>query len=235
MIGRKEHESDRKTVDHAARRAEMVEAQIERRGVRDPLVLSALRSVPRHEFVPAAERGHAYEDRPLPIGEEQTISQPYIVGLMTELLELRGVERVLEIGTGSGYQAAVLAEIVQEVYTIEILEPLIEEARARFGRLFYQNIHLRQDDGWTGWPEEAPFDAIVVTAAPARIPDPLVEQLVEGGRMVVPTGKDQQDLIVVRRDPGGGEVHQRSVIPVRFVPMTGRAEIDVEKGTRNGR
>jgi protein-L-isoaspartate(D-aspartate) O-methyltransferase len=219
----------------ASRRKRMVETQIVRRGVRDPLVLSAMRSVPRHEFVPEEERAHAYEDRPLPIGEEQTISQPYIVALMTELLELRGVERVLEIGTGSGYQAAVLAEIVQEVYTIEILEPLMRQARAHFERLFYKSIHVRHDDGWTGWPEAAPFDGIIVTAAPVRIPEPLVEQLVDGGKMVVPTGRHHQDLMVVTRGGEAGEIRERRVIPVRFVPMTGRAEIDIEKGTRNER
>jgi protein-L-isoaspartate(D-aspartate) O-methyltransferase len=211
---------------------EMVEKQIVSRGIRDPLVLSAMRSVPRHEFVPQDEARHAYEDRPLPIGEGQTISQPYIVALMTELLNLRGVERILEIGTGSGYQAAVLAEIVQDVYSIEILESLMEHARERFQRLFYKNIHIRFSDGYAGWPEESPFDGIVVTAAPRTIPEPLVHQLVYGGTMVVPTGKYHQDLMVVTR---GDEVEKRRVIPVRFVPMTGQAEIDVENGTRNER
>jgi protein-L-isoaspartate(D-aspartate) O-methyltransferase len=199
----------------------MVDEQIERRGVKDQKVLSAMRSVPRHEFVPADQVRHAYEDRPLPIGENQTISQPYIVALMTELLDLEGVEKVLEVGTGSGYQAAVLAEIVPEVYTIEILKTLLDEARQRFVRLCYRNIHTRNADAYNGWPEEAPFDRIVVTAASKKVPEPLTMQLIEGGRLVMPVGKFYQELIVLEKRDG---LERRRVISVRFVPMTGLAE-----------
>jgi len=215
---------------YAVLRRQMVETQIFRRGVRDPLVLSAMRSVPRHEFVPEGEREHAYEDRPLPIGEEQTISQPYIVALMTELLELKGPERVLEIGTGSGYQTAVLAEIVQEVYSIEILKPLLEETQERLKRLYYRNTHIRHGDGYEGWPEEAPFDGIIVTAASQRVPDPLQNQLVEGGRLVIPIGKFYQELVVVKKTDG---LEKRRVIPVRFVPMTGQVEAEEENDIEN--
>ena len=209
--------------DYAAQRIRMVERQIARRGVRDPLVLSAMRSVPRHEFVSEDQRNHAYEDRPLPIGEEQTISQPYIVALMTELLRPKGMEKVLEVGTGSGYQAAVLAEIVRDVFTVEILKPLMEEARERLERLCYKNVHVRHGDAYLGWPEEAPFDGIIVTAASKKIPDPLLDQLVPGGRLVMPIGDFYQELVVITNEDG---VKKRRVIPVRFVPMTGRVEAD---------
>jgi len=201
----------------------MVEMQIVRRGVRAPLVLSAMRSVPRHEFVPESQKGHAYEDRPLPIGGDQTISQPYIVALMTELLELRGTERVLEVGTGSGYQAAVLAEIVQEVYTIEILKSLMEGAQEQFGRLYYKNIHIRHGDAYLGWPEEAPFDGIIVTAASKKIPQPLVDQLTIGGKLVMPVGDFYQELVVITKKD---DMERKRVIPVRFVPMTGQVEAE---------
>jgi protein-L-isoaspartate(D-aspartate) O-methyltransferase len=178
--------------------------------------------VPRHLFVPPELRGQAYEDYPLPIGDEQTISQPYIVALMTSLLDLRGGERVLEIGTGSGYQAAVLAEIAGEVYTIEILGSLAQRSRATLAELGYRNVEVRHGDGWAGWPEKAPFDAIVVTAASPRVPQPLLEQLKVGGRLVVPVGRFFQDLLVYTRTAEGYE--KRNVIPVRFVPMTGEVE-----------
>jgi len=203
-------------------RQRMVDTQIRARGVADSKVLAAMARVPRHEFVPESVRAQAYDDYPLPIGERQTISQPYIVALMTSLLELKGGERVLEIGTGSGYQAAVLSEIAGEVYTMEILEPLSQKAQRRLTALGYDNIHFRVGDGWKGWPDAAPFDGIVVTAAPEKIPQALLEQLKVGGRMVVPVGSFFQDLMVLTKTANGYE--KRNVIPVRFVPMTGEAE-----------
>ncbi len=208
--------------DYAAARERMVRDQIEARGVRDPRVLAALRKVPRHELVPEAQRSYAYEDRPLPIGHGQTISQPYIVAIMTEHLDLQGDERVLEVGTGSGYQAAVLGELAKEVYSIEIVEPLAERAGKDLARLGYPQIQVRHGDGYRGWPEHAPFDAIIVTAAPDHVPQPLVEQLAEGGRLVIPVGRWAQDLLLVTRDAKG--VHEQRLIGVRFVPMTGEAE-----------
>jgi len=198
----------------------MVAAQIEERGVRDPRTLAAMRKVPRHLFVPPSLLRDAYSDHPLPIGHGQTISQPYIVAFMTEALSLRGGEKVLEIGTGSGYQAAVLAEIAARVYTIEIVAPLAEEARERLARLGYRNVEVRAGDGYQGWAEAAPFDAVIVTAAAPRIPEPLKQQLKDGGRLVIPVGEDDQELIVVTRR-GSDYVEQR-VLPVRFVPMTGK-------------
>ena len=203
-------------------RERMVEEQIEARGVRDPRVLAALRAVPRHEFVPPEERAHAYRDRPLPIGQGQTISQPYIVAVMTELLELSGDEKVLEIGTGSGYQAAVLSQLAREVYTIEIVPELASRAEADLRRLGHANVRVRQGDGYRGWPEHAPFDAIVVTAAPGHVPQPLVDQLAVGGRLVLPVGDVFQDLVLVTRDALG--VREERLLGVRFVPMTGEAE-----------
>ena len=200
-------------------REKMVETQIKARGVKDPRVLSALLKVERHRFVPEEYLGSAYSDQPLPIGEGQTISQPYIVALMTELLELRGNEKVLEIGTGSGYQAAVLAELAKEVYSIEIVEPLASTARNRLLELGYQNIKVKAGDGYLGWPEAAPFDAIIITCAPDHIPEPLVEQLKEGGRMVLPVGAYAQELKrIVKRF---GKIETTDIIPVVFVPMTG--------------
>jgi len=208
--------------DPETRRRQMVATQIAARDVRDPQVLAAMERVPRHLFVPPEVRGQAYEDYPLPIGDEQTISQPYIVALMTSLLELRGGERVLEIGTGSGYQAAVLAEIAGEVYTIEILGSLAQRSRATLAELGYRNVEVRHGDGWAGWPERAPFDGILVTAASPRVPQPLLEQLKIGGRLVVPVGRFFQDLLVYTRTAEGFE--KRNVIPVRFVPLTGEVE-----------
>ena len=200
----------------------MVRSQIAARGVRDPRVLEALVQVPRDRFVPPEYRRNAYDDSPLPIGYEQTISQPYIVAYMTEALGLRGDERVLEIGTGSGYQAAVLAEIVPEVWSIEIVEPLGERARATLAELGYDNVHVRIGDGYQGWPEEAPFDAIILTAAPDHVPQPLVDQLAVGGRMILPVGRRHQELALLERTPEG--VERRELLPVRFVPMTGEAQ-----------
>jgi len=205
--------------DFKAMREKMVETQIKARGVKDPRVLSALLKVERHRFVPEKYLDSAYSDQPLPIGEGQTISQPYIVALMTELLELNGNEKVLEIGTGSGYQAAVLAELAKEVYTVEIIEPLAATASERLSELGYQNVKVKAGDGYLGWPEAAPFDAIMVTAAPDHVPKPLVEQLKEGGRIVLPVGTYTQELKkIVKRS---GKLETIDVIPVLFVPMTG--------------
>lgn len=206
----------------AARRLRMVTTQIESRGVSDPCVLEALRRVPRHEFVPASLEDQAYVDHPLPIGHRQTISQPYIVALMTELVRPGPDSKVLEIGTGSGYQAAVLAECAREVYTIEIIAELGREAAARLAGMGYDTVHPRVGDGFDGWPEQAPFDAIVVTAAPERIPQPLLDQLAPGGRLVIPVGVGYQTLLLVTRTEKGFD--RRTIIPVRFVPMTGKAE-----------
>ena len=200
----------------------MVEDQIHRRGVDDARVLAAMDEVPRDEFVPDSERGDAYLDRPLPIGYGQTISQPYIVALMSALADLGPHSRVLEIGTGSGYHAAVLSRLAGKVYSVEIVAPLGERARRTLHRLGYKNVHVRIGDGYQGWPEKAPFDAIVLTAAPPVIPQPLLDQLKVGGTMVVPVGEVDQDLKVVTRTADGFVT--RSVIPVRFVPMTGRAQ-----------
>ncbi len=202
-------------------RQAMVENQIVARGIDDARVLAAMRKVPRHEFVPADVRASAYDDRPLPIGWEQTISQPYIVALMTSALRLQGSERVLEIGTGSGYQAAVLAAIVPEVYSIEILPELAKQARTTLDRLGLEHVRLRTGDGFRGWPEHAPFDAIVVTASPLQVPQPLLEQLAAGGRMVLPVGGEQQLLLRIRRGPSGYD--SDTLAAVRFVPMTGEA------------
>jgi protein-L-isoaspartate(D-aspartate) O-methyltransferase len=198
-------------------RRQMVEDQIRARGVRDRRVLEAMGKVERHRFVPS-HLGHlAYGDFPLPIGEGQTISQPYIVALMTELLALKGTERILEIGTGSGYQAAILAELVKEVYTVEILEPLAKQSERLFRELNYRHIKVKLGDGFLGWPEFAPFDGILVTCAPEKIPPPLLEQLAEGGRLVIPVGELRQELKLVRKVKG--RVQEEDIIPVRFVPM----------------
>jgi protein-L-isoaspartate(D-aspartate) O-methyltransferase len=184
-------------------------------------VMAALGKVPRHEFVPAGERRHAYENRPLPIGLGQTISQPFIVALMTDIMDIQPTHRVLEIGTGSGYQAAVLAELAAAVYTVEIVEPLAREAARRLQALGYRNVHTRTGDGYQGWAEHAPFDAIMVTAAPREIPRPLLDQLKPGGRLVVPVGGQAagQILLVVEKLPDGS-ITRRNVMAVRFVPLT---------------
>ncbi|HEX7401820.1 MAG TPA: protein-L-isoaspartate(D-aspartate) O-methyltransferase [candidate division Zixibacteria bacterium] len=207
---------------YAEERERMVGQQIEARGVKDKLVLAAMRKIPRHLFVPRNWRDQAYTDGPLPIGEGQTISQPYIVGLMTELLNLKGGEKILEIGTGSGYQAAVLAEIAKEVYTIEIICPLAQRAESTLKELEYDNVIVRCGDGYQGWKEHAPFDGVIVTAAPDHIPQPLVDQLKVGGRLVIPVGDVFQELMVVTKTETGTK--KMNVIPVRFVPMTGEAE-----------
>lgn len=201
----------------APNRERMVQEQVERRGITDMRVLDAMRKVKRHLFLPAGLRNAAYEDRPLPIGMGQTISQPYIVALMTELLRLKGSEKVLEIGTGSGYQAAILAELAKEVYTIDILEPLARNAEKLLKELGYTNIYVSHGDGFLGWPEFSPFDAIIVTCAPEEIPAPLIEQLAEGGRLVIPVGRLWQELKLVEKK--NGKMITKNIIPVRFVPM----------------
>jgi len=213
---------DRDDAPYEALRARMVERQIAARDVRDERVLAALRKVPRHRFVPESVAAYAYEDRPMPIGHRQTISQPYIVAVMTEAIRPQADDKVLEIGTGSGYQAAVLAELVDHVYTIEIVEPLGEEARETLASLGYENVTVRVGDGYAGWPEEAPFDAIVVTAAPEEIPPALIEQLAEGGRLVIPVGDFFQELRLVTKNASG--IVSEDLMAVRFVPMTGRAQ-----------
>jgi protein-L-isoaspartate(D-aspartate) O-methyltransferase len=205
-----------------AQRDYMVRAQIEARGVTDSLVLNAMRKVPRHLFLPESAQRFAYEDSPYNIGYGQTISQPYIVALMTEILRLKPHCKVLDIGTGSGYQAAVLAEIVDSVYTIEIICPLLERADTLLKSLGYKNIFTRCGDGYDGWPEAAPFDGIVVAAAPEKVPQPLLDQLADGGRLVIPVGDAHQYLEVYTRK--GQKIIREQNIPVRFVPMTGKAE-----------
>ena len=199
----------------------MVSSQIESRGVRDPGVLRAMRAVPRHRFVPASQRASAYDDRPLPIGHQQTISQPYIVALMSELADVEPGDTVLEVGTGSGYQAAVLAEMGAKVFSIEIVEPLAKQAKATLTELGY-DVTVRQGDGYAGWPEHAPFDAVLVTAAPPHIPAPLKQQLKIGGRLVIPVGTRFQSLLRVTRTTDG--FREEEVLPVRFVPMTGEVQ-----------
>jgi protein-L-isoaspartate(D-aspartate) O-methyltransferase len=206
----------------AAMRFRMVDEQIVRRGVRDSLVLNAVRSVPRHLFVPKDMQAYAYDDEPLPIGCDQTISQPYIVATMTESLRLKGGEKVLEIGTGSGYQAAVLSKIARSVFTMEIVEPLALKAASLLKKEGYANVFCRCADGFRGWPEQAPFDAIMVTAAPKTIPQPLIDQLAEGGRMVLPVGEWTQELVLLTKTKG--KIDRKILIPVRFVPMTGEAQ-----------
>jgi len=208
----------------------MVETQLARprdlrEPVGDPRVLAAMRNVPRHEFVPRAQQRYAYADSPLPIGHGQTISQPYIVAIMTEALRLRPGDKVLEIGTGSGYQAAVLAEMTPNVWTIEIVKPLAERAAKTLKRLGYDPVRVKHGDGYWGWPEAGPFDAIIVTCAAGHIPPPLKDQLKRGGRMIIPVGRayDVQRLILLEKD-NDGRIRTRTLMPVRFVPMTGRVQ-----------
>jgi protein-L-isoaspartate(D-aspartate) O-methyltransferase len=210
---------------YKAQRLNMVEKQIVNRGVKAPLVLSAMRKVPRHEYVPKKLRREAYSDWPLPIGHGQTISQPYIVALMTELLRPKETDRILEIGTGSGYQAAVLAEIVREVWTIEIITALGKQAKNRLAEKYPENVHVKIGDGYYGWAEGAPFDGIIVTCAANNIPAPLIKQLKEGGRIVIPVGSHfyTQNLIVVEKREDG-RIVTRNLFPVSFVPMTGAAQ-----------
>ncbi len=221
-VARPEFEGNPK---YDGKREEMVRDQIEGRGVKDTRVLKAMRKVPRHEFVPPDVRHLSYEDSPLPIGEDQTISQPYMVAFMTEALKLRGGERVLEIGTGSGYQAAILAELCAEVYTIEIVKSLADRSAATLKRLSYQNVFVASGDGFKGWKEHAPFDAVIITCAPEEVPPPLIEQLAPGGRLVCPVGPQWrwQTLVRVTKQADGGVVREE-LLDCRFVPMTGEAE-----------
>jgi len=214
---------------HASARERMVQTQLENRGIADPAVLDAMREVPRHRFVPTRLANQAYDDNPLPIGHDQTISQPYIVALMTEALRPRPTDRVLEIGTGSGYQAAVLAELVDQVYTIEIVSPLAERAAGVLRDLGHDNVHVRAGDGYAGWPEHAPFDKIIITAAPPRVPRPLLDQLAPGGLLVVPEGDTVQTLVLYSRRKDDGPdgqpvIDRRPLLSVRFVPMTGEVQ-----------
>ena len=208
---------------YKGQRERMIMEQIVARGVSSPAVLQAMRAVPRHVFVPPEMVPYAYEDRPLPIGSGQTISQPYIVALMTDLLDVGGKHRVLEIGTGSGYQAAVLARLAQSVYTIEIVRPLGEQAARLLNTLGYKNVEVRIGNGYGGWPEQAPFDRIILTAAPPKIPDALVNQLKPGGKLVAPVGEGYmgQDLVVLDKS-ASGRISSRKVLPVAFVPMVNR-------------
>jgi protein-L-isoaspartate(D-aspartate) O-methyltransferase len=216
------HRNPTSTSEFAAERQKMVEQQLKPRGVRDERVFAAMSKVPREEFVPENLRAQAYSDNALPIGHDQTISQPFIVAFMTEQLRPKPTDRVLEIGTGSGYQTAILAELVKDVYTIEIVEPLAKEASARLARLDYSNAHVKVGDGYQGWPEVAPFDGIIVTCAPDKVPQPLAQQLKEGGRMIIPVGSglDQQLYLLEKKN---GELAQTAILPVRFVDMTGEA------------
>jgi protein-L-isoaspartate(D-aspartate) O-methyltransferase len=209
--------------NYDAERSGMVDRQLAGRGISDKRVLQAMREVPRHEFVPIEDRTHAYDDRPLPIGLGQTISQPYIVAFMAEHLLLEPSDRVLEVGTGSGYQAAVLSRLVMQVCSIEIVEELLHRAILDLKRLKYENIQMKSGDGYAGWPEFAPFDAIIVAAALDHIPQPLIDQLGEGGRMVIPIGSthDQQLLLIEKHAEG---LRQQAICPVRFVPFTRKAE-----------
>ncbi len=200
----------------------MVERQIQARGISAPAVLDALAAVPRHRFVPEALAPRAYDDTPLPIGYDQTISQPYVVAYMTEAAALTPDAKVLDIGTGSGYQAAVLAEIVSRVYSIEIVPELADRSRRLLADLGYDNVEVRTGDGYRGWPEEAPFDAIVVAAAPDHVPPALVEQLAVGARLIIPVGRFTQEILIVTRTADGSTTE--AVLPVRFVPMTGEAQ-----------
>ena len=205
-------------------RERMVAEQILRRGVGDSQVLAAMRKVPRDRFLPPDVKNLSYDDRAIPIGYGQTISQPYVVAFMTDALDLKPTDKVLEIGTGSGYQAAILAELVKEVYTIEIIEPLGTRATGILSELGYKNVNTRIGDGYRGWNEAAPFDAIIVTCSPDAIPQPLIDQLAEGGRMIIPVGPqgEPQQLVLLRKS--GGRIEQKKVLPVVFVPMTGEVE-----------
>jgi protein-L-isoaspartate(D-aspartate) O-methyltransferase len=222
------------TDPYALARQRMVAEQLVRPGrdITNGRVLAAMGKVPRHEFVPEGLRPDAYTDHPLPIGHGQTISQPYVVAFMTERLDPKPTDRVLEIGTGSGYQAAVLAGLVADVYTIEIISELAKRATADLKRLGCTNVHVRAGDGYKGWVEAAPFDGIIVTCAPEQVPQPLVDQLKDGGRIIIPVGPAwNQDLVLLRKR--GGRLEQQAVMPVSFVPMTGEARGDPKTEIRN--
>jgi protein-L-isoaspartate(D-aspartate) O-methyltransferase len=209
--------------EYADRRARMIETQLRSRDIVDRRVLEVMQGVQRHLFVPPRLRESAYRDGPLPIGHDQTISQPYIVALMTQLARTRPDAKALDVGTGSGYQAAVLAKLCKHVYSIEIVEPLATEAKRRLQELGYDNVTVRCGDGYQGWPEHAPFDLVIVAAAPNHVPQPLVDQLAVGGRLVIPVGRFSQRLIVMEK-LDDGSIRKTNVIPVAFVPMTGEAQ-----------
>lgn len=211
-----------KDSDFANKRRKMVEEQIVSRGIKQEDLINAMLEVPRHEFVPENWKDYSYSDGPLPIGEGQTISQPYIVAIMTELLNVKKGDKVLEIGTGSGYQAAVLSRMGCEVYTVEIVGKLTENAKKIIQELGYENIHFKVGDGYEGWKENSPYDAVIVTASPPKIPQPLLEQLKVGGKMVMPVGYDHQELELITRTETGSDI--KDIIPVAFVPMTGKAQ-----------
>jgi protein-L-isoaspartate(D-aspartate) O-methyltransferase len=213
-------EQQRSEQEMTEARQRMVAEQMRRRDIRDPRVLEVMERVPRHRFVPEAERSSAYADHPIAIGHGQTISQPYIVAFMSQALQLRPTDKVLEIGTGSGYQAAILGELAEEVYTIEIVEPLAASATRILAELGYRNVHVRAGNGYAGWPEQAPFDRIMVTAAPDSVPPALIEQLKIGGLMAIPVGTVIQELQILKKTETGMEMLQ--TLPVRFVPMTGK-------------
>jgi len=206
-------------------RDQMVQQQLVApgRGITNQLVVKAMRDVPRHEFVPSSHQSRAYEDHPLPIGHGQTISQPYVVAFMTEQLNLQSADRVLEIGTGSGYQAAVLSRLAAEVYSIEIIDALTQMAAENLKRIGCTNVWLKSGDGYLGWPEHAPYDAIIVTCAPTQVPRPLLEQLKSGGRMIIPVGERSEQMLYVF-EKRGEHLEKQAVLPVRFVPMTGRIQ-----------
>lgn len=204
--------------DYTGRRMQMIERQIKARGIDDPEILEAFAKVPRHSFVPERLKNRAYADRALPIGEGQTISQPYIVAYMTRAIDPEKTDRVLEVGTGSGYQAAILAELCKQVYTVEIIETLSRTAEKMLAELEYDNVHVKTGDGYKGWPEHAPFDAIIVTCSPADIPEPLKKQLAEGGKMIIPVGESyDQELVLLEKKEG--KLVEKQVLPVVFVPM----------------
>jgi len=216
-------ETPQSEAEYAARRGRMVETQLLRRGIQDERVLAAMREAPRHLFVPELFRGMAYDDSPVPIGYDQTISQPFIVAYMLQYLKLTGREKVLEIGAGSGYQAVLLSRLCRKVYAIEIIQELAAQARKMIKTLEIRNVRLRCTDGYLGWPEAAPFDRIIVSAAPGHVPQNLLEQLRRGGRMILPLGDFDQRLLVLHKSKTG-KVYRRQLVPVKFVPMTGLAE-----------
>jgi protein-L-isoaspartate(D-aspartate) O-methyltransferase len=217
-----------------APRKRMVERHLVERGIKDPRVLEAFRTVPRHKFLPPETRRHAYDDESIPIGEGQTITPPFDVALMTEALQPKATDKVYEVGTGSGYQAAILSRVVKDVYSVEIHKPLSERATAVLKEVGYTNVHTRFGDGYAGWPEEAPFDAVIVTCAPEFVPQPLVDQLKEGGRMVIPVGDRYNQIVYLKTKKNGQLVDVRQLRPTLFVPMTGQAQreaVDRRKGT----